>query len=130
MISLPLRTRQYGSPMAADSRSGGDKAMGFANDSTIEVACPCCGARLTVDTRLARVIAHEAAPKAKRPEAHHLDRAGEVLQKQAEQREAHFRTSAEEEKIKSDLLARKFEEALKKSRGEPITRPQRDIDLD
>jgi hypothetical protein len=104
--------------------------MGSSEDSTIEVACPCCGARLKVDTLLARVIAHEAAPKPKRPEADHLDRAHDVLQKQAEQREAHFRSSAEDEKIKSDLLARKFEEALKKSRGEPVTRPQRDIDLD
>ena len=104
--------------------------MGFPEDSTVEVVCPCCSARLKVDTLLARVIAHEAPPKPKRPEAEHLNRASEFLQKQAEQREAHFRSSAEEEKIKSDLLARKFEEALKKSRGEPITRPQRDIDLD
>jgi hypothetical protein len=104
--------------------------MDFPEDATIEVCCPCCGARLKVDTLLARVIAHEAPPKPKRPEADHLDRASEVLQKQAEQREAHFRSSAEEEKIKSDLLARKFEEALKKSRGEPVTRPLRDIDLD
>jgi hypothetical protein len=104
--------------------------MDFPEDVTIEVSCPCCGARLKVDALLARVIAHEAPPKPKRPEADHLDRAGEVLQKQAEQREAHFRSSAEEERIKSDLLARKFEEALKKSRGEPVTRPQRDIDLD
>jgi hypothetical protein len=104
--------------------------MGSSEETAIEVACPCCGARLKVDTLLARVIAHEPPPKARRPETDHLDRASEVLQKQAEQREAHFRSSAEEEKIKSDLLARKFEEALKKSRGEPITRPQRDIDLD
>lgn len=104
--------------------------MDSTEDSTIEIACPCCGARLKVDTLLARVVAHEAPPKPKRPEADHLNRASEFLQKQAEQREAHFRTSAEEEKIKSDLLARKFEEALKKSRGEPVTRPQRDIDLD
>ena len=104
--------------------------MGFPEDSTIEIVCPCCGARLKVDTLLARVIAHEAPPKPKRAEADHLNRASEFLQKQAQQREAHFRSSAEEEKIKSDLLARKFEEALKKSRDEPITRPQRDIDLD
>jgi hypothetical protein len=104
--------------------------MSFAEETAIEVACPCCGARLRIDTLLARVIAHEPPPKARRPEADHLDRAREVLQSQAEEREAHFRSSAEEEKIKSDLLARKFEEALKKSRGEPITRPQRDIDLD
>lgn len=104
--------------------------MSSPEASTIEVSCPCCGAHLKVDTLLARVIAHEAPPKPKRPEADHLDRASEVLQKQAEQRESHFRSSAEEEKIKSDLLTRKFEEALKKSRGEPITRPQRDIDFD
>jgi hypothetical protein len=100
-------------------------------DSKIDVACPCCGARLTIDTTLSRVIAHEPASKQKRKaDSTRLERAADLLEKQAEQREAHFRESADEEKIKSDLLARKFEEALKKSRGQPVKPALRDIDLD
>ena len=47
----------------------------------------------------------------------------------AVQREAHFRHSAETEKVKSQLLERKFEQALAKSKDEPLTPPTRDIDL-
>ena len=41
-----------------------------------------------------------------------------------------FRQTAEAEKIKSQLLERKFEEALAKSKDEPLVPPTRDIDLD
>jgi hypothetical protein len=96
----------------------------------IEIRCPCCGAALKIDAQLAQVIWHEAAAKPKKSGRDHLDRAGDVLEKQAAQREAHFRESAEQEKLKADVLARKFEEALKKTRDVPAGRPLRDIDLD
>ncbi len=94
-----------------------------------ELVCPCCGARLTVDADLRRIIAHQPPP------SHHqgpkdLDRASQLLRKEAARREAHFRQSAEEERIKSRVLERKFEEALRKSKDQPITRPTREIDLD
>jgi hypothetical protein len=38
--------------------------------------------------------------------------------------------SAEDEKAKSQLLDRKFEESLEKAKQQPVTRPTRDIDLD
>ena len=105
--------------------------MSLPKESTFDVVCPCCNARLTIDPRLARVIGHEAAPKSKRAaEGRRLERVGDVLEKQAERREAHFRESAEEEKIKSQLLERKFEEALKKTRDAPVKPDLRDIDLD
>ena len=94
----------------------------------LELVCPCCGARLKVDASLAKVIAHEPPPKpAKAPD---LDRASKLLQKEAARREALFQQSAEEEKIKAQLLERKFEEALKKTKDEPLAPPLRDIDLD
>jgi hypothetical protein len=103
----------------------------MSNSVTVfEVICPCCSARLTVDGELRAVIAHEAAKPKKNPAADHLERAKDVLEQQAEQREARFRESAQDENKKSDLLSRKFEEALKRARNEPITRPDRDIDLD
>jgi uncharacterized Zn finger protein (UPF0148 family) len=97
----------------------------------IETVCPCCGARLTIDRALGRVVSHEAPPKPKRAaDANRLERAAALLAKQAEQRETHFRESAEEEKIKSDLLSRKFEEQLRKTRDQPAKPPLREIDLD
>jgi hypothetical protein len=107
------------------------KELMSAADSNIETVCPCCGARLTIDRALGRVISHEAPPKRKRGgDADRLERASALLAKQAEQREAHFRESADEEKVKSDLLSRKFEEALRKTRDQPVKPGLRDIDLD
>jgi len=97
--------------------------------NTISLACPCCGAQLTIDSGLGKVIAHEAPPP-RRQDAPDLGRVGALLQEQAARREAIFRQSTEDEKCKSQLLERKFEEALKKSKDQPITRPTRDIDLD
>jgi len=103
----------------------------MSRESAFQVVCPCCNARLTIDARLARVIGHEAAPKSRHAtEGHRLERAGDLLEKQAERREAHFRESAEEERIKSQLLERKFEEALKNTRDAPVKPALRDIDLD
>ncbi len=103
------------------------EVMGEAGQ--VEVRCPCCGATLKIDAQLGRVIWHEAAVKQKKSRDH-LDRAGDVLEKQAAQREAHFRESEEQEKTKADLLARKFEEALKRTRDVPVRPDLRDIDLD
>lgn len=94
----------------------------------IRVECPCCGAKMVVDVSLQKVISHQAPQKA--PPSISLDKAAELLREQADRREALFRQSTEDQKMKSQLLERKFQEALKKSKEEPITRPQRDFDLD
>ncbi len=99
------------------------------HDSTnLEVICPCCGARLTIDSGLGKVIAHQPPPKQYR--SPDFDQASQLLEKEKARREALFDQSAEDEKVKSDVLDRKFQEALKKTKNEPITRPMRDIDLD
>ncbi len=99
------------------------------HDSTkLEVICPCCGARLSVDRELGRVISHQAPPKpSKAPD---FDQATQLLEKEKARRESLFNQSAEDEKVKSKVLERKFQEALEKTKDEPITRPVRDIDLD
>jgi uncharacterized Zn finger protein (UPF0148 family) len=94
----------------------------------IEVVCPCCGARLKIDAELSKVISLQPPPR--HTKAPDLDDVGQLLDKEKARREALFRQSEEEEKVKSDLLDRKFTEALKKTKDEPITRPTRDIDLD
>jgi predicted amidophosphoribosyltransferase len=93
-----------------------------------ELVCPSCGAKLTVDAGLGKVLHHEPPPKASK--APDLDRAAQLLQKEAARREALFKQSAEEEKIKSELLERKFEEAMKKTKDQPAGPPLKDIDLD
>jgi hypothetical protein len=103
-------------------------SMGEEKNQDIVLNCPCCGARLTVDTQLRKVIAHDA-PRKHAP-AIDLDRATELLKEEEARRDALFNQSAEEMKTRSQVLDRKFEAALEKSKDEPITRPTRDIDLD
>ena len=102
--------------------------MAKSENSTIEVACPCCGERLTIDAGLGRVLHHVAPPK--QDKAPDLDHAAQLLENEKARREALFQQSTEDQKIKSDLLDRKFQEALKQTKDEPITRPLRDFDLD
>ena len=94
----------------------------------LEVVCPCCGATLTVDAELGKVLFHQAPPtQDKGPD---LDDAARLLKEEAERREAIFRQSAADEKIKSDLLDRKFKEAFEKTKDQPTDKPFRDFDLD
>ncbi len=95
---------------------------------TIELICPCCQARLTVDPVLGAVLHHEAPPRP--AAAADLKVALEELKGEASRREARFKESMETEKEKAKLLERKFKELLKKAKDEPIAPPTRDIDLD
>jgi hypothetical protein len=97
--------------------------------ASVELICPCCHARLTVDAALQRVVAHQP-PRLRQQRSRDLARADQLLKREAAQRETHFRQSAKEERIKSQLLERKFEEALRKTKDQPVTRPTREIDLD
>ncbi len=103
--------------------------MGKPKSGTFSIACPCCGANLTIDSQLQKVIAHEAPPP-KHQAAPDLNRVDALLREQAARREAIFRQSAEDEKSKPQLLEKKFAEALKKSKDQPVEKPTRDIDLD
>ena len=94
----------------------------------LEVVCPCCGATLTVDAELGKVLFHQTPPKQdKGPD---LDFAAELLKKEAERREAVFRQSADDQKTQSELLDRKFREAFEKTKDQPTGKPLRDFDLD
>ncbi len=94
----------------------------------VEVTCPCCRAKLSIDPRLAVVLSHQAPPKAA-PDVDISD-AARILQEQAQRREDKFRESWEAEKKKEDVLSRKFEEALKKAKDQPVEKPLRDFDID
>ena len=95
--------------------------------SELEVTCPCCHAALVIDTNLGRVIAHREPERGDKPE---LDEAARILAAEDARREALFEQSVEAEKGRGDALDRRFEEALRQAKQEPITRPDRDFDLD
>ncbi len=95
---------------------------------TVEVVCPCCGARLEVDTELGKILFHEPPPRTSR--APDLNQASELLKKEAERRESLFQHSSDEQKIKSELLDRRFKEAFEKTKDVPTGPPLKDIDLD
>lgn len=101
--------------------------MAKQSDETFELSCPCCQARLAIDRRLGVVLSHVPPPKASSVD---LDDTARLLREQAEAVEAKFRASVEAEKMKEDVLSRKFAEGLKKAKDEPVEKPIRDFDLD
>ena len=95
--------------------------------SEIEITCPCCQTAIVIDTNLGRVVSHKEPERGSKPE---LSEAQRILAEEAARREAIFQQSVESEKTRGDALSRRFEEALKQARQEPLTKPTRDFDLD
>jgi len=95
--------------------------------SELEIVCPCCQTTLIIDTNLGRVISHKEPERADKPE---LSEAERILADQAARREAMFQQSVDSEKTRGDALSKRFEEALRQAKQEPITKPLRDFDLD
>ena len=95
--------------------------------SELEVACPCCQTVLVIDTNLGRVVSHKEPERGNKPE---LSDAQRILAEQAAHRESIFQQSVESEKTRGDALSKRFDEALRQARDEPVTKPLRDFDLD
>jgi hypothetical protein len=94
----------------------------------VEVTCPCCQSRFVVDAQLAVVLSH--MPPAKAVHDVDISDAARILAEQAQRREDKFRDSWEAESKKEDVLSRKFEEALRKAKEQPVEKPMRDFDLE
>jgi ribulose kinase len=98
-------------------------------ETAFEVTCPCCNALLKVDYREKAVIAHTPAVKPKT--FNDIEEAARAMKEQDTRKESIFRQSVEAQKHASDLLEKKFQEALKKAKASPDTgKPIRDFDLD
>ena len=95
--------------------------------SELEVPCPCCHAILVIDTNLGRVISHNEPDRGNKPE---LSNAQGILAAEAARRESIFQQSVDSEKNRGDVLSRRFDEALRQAKEEPVTKPMRDFDLD
>jgi len=102
--------------------------MSKKGEENLHVTCPCCQARLVVDAVFGSVLSHEAPPKA--PPSVDLTDAAGVLSEQERKREDRFRDSWFQETNKEDILAKKFEEAMRKAKDAPAGKPIRDFDLD
>jgi hypothetical protein len=97
--------------------------------SSFEVTCPCCSALLKIDTETQSVIAHTAAVKPRM--FSDMEDAARAMKEQDTRRESIFRQSVEAQKHASELLEKKFQEAVKKAKESPDTgKPIRDFDLD
>ncbi len=92
-----------------------------------EVTCPCCRATLVIDKGLGRIVRHVEPERADKPK---LDEAHRILAEERARRESLFEQSVLSERTRGDALSKRFEEALKQAREEPITKPDRDFDLD
>ena len=95
--------------------------------SEFDATCPCCRATLVIDTNLRRIVRHEEPPRGDIPE---LSDAHRLLDEQAQRREDLFQQSVAAERTRGDALSKRFEEALRQAKDEPITKPTRDFDLD
>ena len=95
--------------------------------SELEVTCPCCQTILVVDTNLGRVVSHKEPDRGNKPE---LSDAHGILAAEAARRESIFQQSVDSEKNRGDVLSRRFDEALRQAKEEPVTKPMRDFDLD
>jgi len=95
--------------------------------SEIEATCPCCQATIVFDVNLRRIVRHIEPVRSDRPELSDADR---ILAEEAARREAIFQQSVAAEKTRGDALSKRFDEALKQARQEPVTKPMRDFDLD
>ena len=94
-----------------------------------EVTCPCCSAVLKIDAETRAVISHVAAVKPKM--FADMEAAAKAMREQDSRRESIFQQSVEAHKHASDLLEKKFQEAVKKAKESPDTgKPIRDFDLD
>ena len=98
-------------------------------ESNFELTCPCCGALMKVDVSTKAVISHTAAVKPRT--FADMEEAARALKEHDNRRESIFRQSMDAQKNASELLEKKFQEAVKKAKETPDTgRPIRDFDLD
>jgi len=98
------------------------------NQEPLRITCPCCKAKMTIDGALGVVLSHEEPPR--KTSDVDLTNAAGILTEQQRQREDKFADSWFQETNKEDILAKKFEEAMKKAKDAPAGKPIRDFDLD
>ena len=92
----------------------------------LSIICPCCEATLTIDANTGAILAHE---EKKKIHGSFEDLKGE-LDKQKQLREQIFAQEMSSQKDRERLLEEKFQEAKKRTQGEPNTPFKNPLDLD
>ena len=95
--------------------------------ASFTVECPCCKAKLTMDTELRAVISHVAPPPTRSVDD--LGAAFDKLRTRSAEREERFKEQLRAEGEKGKLLDRKFQEGLKRAKDDPGP-PKRPFDHD
>ncbi len=104
-------------------------ALVAKRESSFDVTCPCCGAVLKIDAATRAVISQVAPVKPRM--FNDMEAAAKAMKEQDSRRESIFRQSVDAQKHASELLEKKFQEAVKKAKETPDTgKPIRDFDLD
>jgi hypothetical protein len=94
----------------------------------LEVTCPCCEARITVDPASGAVVGSEKAPHARA--GVDLKDAQRVLEQETARIHERYDQIVQTEKGRGAVLEKLFKSHIEKSKDEPAPRPIRDIDLD
>jgi hypothetical protein len=93
----------------------------------VDVVCPCCSTKLTVETASGEILAEE------RPK-HSVEKTFEGAMGQvrtgAKRREDAFSKALDRTQRMEDILTKKFEEAKKKADSEPDSKPPSPFDAD
>jgi len=95
--------------------------------SVIEVTCPCCDARLTVDPALGTVIGSEKGAHARA--GIDLKDAQRVLEQESARIHERYDEIVRTEKGRGAALDKLFKSHMEKSKDEPVSPPVREIDL-
>jgi hypothetical protein len=102
--------------------------MGMS-DEPFDVLCPECSGVLKIDPVTRAVIAHTPPPRKKTFDD--LTQAAKALKEADARRESVFAQSIAAQKNNEDVLAKRFAEAMKKQKENPVTeRPLRDFDFE
>ena len=99
----------------------------MSEPTKIEVECPCCKNRLTVDAATGDVLAER---RAKPDLAKTFDDAMSSVQSGASRREDAFDKAHDRTRRLDDLLEKKFEEARKQAAEDPSGKPFNPMDVD
>ena len=92
-------------------------------DQSFVVTCPCCQAKLTIDSALGAIVAHQEPPRQR--STADLGAAFDQLKSKSAEREERFKQQMQAEAQKGKLLDRKFQESLKKAKDDPDPPPRR-----
>ena len=94
--------------------------MGSPNDRRFEIVCPCCDTRLVVDAATGVILSEERPKKAPLKT---FDQAVEEVRGAREKADRDFAARMDQTKHEKDILAKKFEEAMKKAEKNKDEKP-------